>query len=319
MMRYVWSIVGFIISGLAIYYFGRFVPDQFLSELAQHWSVLLAGSVLLIFSYIIRGYKTCLLLKATRQEVSDVAGSLYVSIALNNVLPFRAGDILRIFFLKSIVKIEVARSTAALIIERLVDLGMIVIMFVVAIYIIEPTQINRFVQVLLQMMPHHVLLNIGIAVVGLAFILFCCRHVLRRVVLPALKKLEISLIRITKLVLASCSQWFIEIVLLSLVVSKFIVPSHQLQAILSAFMCNLATLIPSAPGYVGTFEVIGLIPFQLSRETLLPAFALFVVMYHLTIWCFSNVLGLLYAPFIVIKMRGNKKREMISNMQPNII
>lgn len=307
-MRYLWSITGFIFSGIAVYYFGRFVPDQFVNELAQYWPILIIGAVVLTFSYIIRGYKTCLLLKSSRKDISNIAGSLYVSVALNNILPFRSGDILRIFYLKNILKIEVARSTAALIIERLVDLGMILILFLVAIYMINPTQISRFMQVIIQMMPHHLMLNVGLIFAALALVMFCSRHVLRRIVLPALKQLEISFSRMTKLLLASCLQWLIEIVLLSLVVSRFVVPTHELQAILSAFMCNLATLVPSAPGYVGTFEVIGLIPFQLSGATLIPAFALFVVVYHLTIWCFSTVLGLLCSPLILIKMRSNKKK-----------
>lgn len=308
-MRYIWSIIGFTISGFALYYFGQFVSDQFLSEIVQHWTILLAGSVVLTFSYIIRGYKTCLLLKASRKDITNVAGSLYVSIALNNILPFRAGDILRIFYLKNVIKIEVGRSAAALIIERLVDLGVILILFLAAVYVIEPTKLNRFLHVLTQMLPHHLLLNIGLVLFAVVLVMICSRHVLRRIVLPAIKQLEISFSRVTKLLLAACLQWLIEIVLLSLVVSKFIIPAHELQAVLSAFMCNLATLIPSAPGYVGTFEVVGLIPFQLSGFTMIPVFALFVVMYHLTIWFFSTVVGLLFSPFILIKMWANKKND----------
>jgi len=318
-MRYIWSIIGFIFSGIAVYYFGRFLPDQFINEMLLHWHILIAGTVVLTLSYIIRGYKTCLLLKSSRKDVAGVAGSLYVSIALNNILPFRAGDILRIFYLKNILKIEVGRSTAALIIERLVDLAVILILFFIAIYIIDPTQISRFIEVIVQMLPHHIIFNIGFAIIALIIILFCSRQVLRRIVLPALQQLEISISRMTKLLLASCSQWLIEIVLLSMVISKFIVPTHELQAILSAFMCNLATLIPSAPGYIGTFEVVGLIPFQLSGVAMIPAFALFVVMYHLTIWCFSTVLGLLYSPFILIKMRSNKKGDEASNSESDVV
>lgn len=317
-MRYIWSVIGFLFSGIAIYYFGRFVPDQFLNEIAQHWSILIAGAIVLIFSYIIRGYKTCLLLKATRKDIANIAGSLYVSIALNNILPFRSGDILRIFYLKNIVKIDVARSAAALIIERLVDLCMILLLFFVAIYMIDPTQISRFTHVIMQMVPHHILLNIGLSLLVLFFVMLCSRHVLCRIVLPALKQLDISFIRVTKLLLATCVQWLIEIVILSVVVSKFIVPAHELQAILSAFMCNLATLIPSAPGYVGTFEVVGIVPFQLSGAILIPAFALFVVMYHLTIWCFSTILGLLFSPFVFVKMRNDKKRNCVNNLKTDV-
>jgi uncharacterized membrane protein YbhN (UPF0104 family) len=116
-------------------------------------------------------------------------------------------------------------------------------------------------------------------------------------------ELNPTTIRVGLLLGASVVQWLLEICLLGYVTSQLIGGVEGTQAVLSSFLSNLATLVPSAPGYVGTFEVAGILPFQVLTGGVAAEQSLFVLLYHLVIWLFSTCLGLMALAGLTIGAR----------------
>ena len=142
-MRYFWSVAGIFLSVVALYYFAEFLPDHLLSQVGSRRQVFFVGAAVMAPAYLIRGYKSWLVLNEPAKIAGTVAGSLYASIALNNVLPFRLGDIVRLFYLKTVLRIGLAKATAALIIERVIDLIIILVLFVLSAGFILPGRTVR--------------------------------------------------------------------------------------------------------------------------------------------------------------------------------
>src|SRR5262245_7794062 len=124
------ALVGLVISGLCIYLLVQVVGGNPLRELLKHRDVIPWAFATLAVAYVIRAAKTVLLLGADNLKRGlDIVLSFYASISLNNVLPLRLGDILRLSYLKSAQDIALSRSTAALLFERVVDLLVILALF----------------------------------------------------------------------------------------------------------------------------------------------------------------------------------------------
>lgn len=299
-MRYVWSAVGFIFSGIALYYFFQFVPSNLPAQILANYDVFLVGSAILVPAYVIRGYKTWLLLGELKTGRAAIAGSLYASIALNNVLPFRLGDILRLFYLRTALKIGLVKATTALLIERVVDLLVILALFVLTAATIAGGKISELAAALFWDLSAGWLLVAAATVVVGSVGVVNFRSTIWRVAAPVLSGLGLNTTRTVKLLVAAVLQWVLEIMVLSLVTSRLLFDVDGGQAVLSSFMANLSTLIPSAPGYVGTFEVAGIVPFKLLSGQITEAAAVFVILYHLVIWTFSTVLGMLSGVWLVV-------------------
>lgn len=278
-----------------MYFFAGFVPADLTTQVLSHTNVFLIGAVVMAPAYVLRAYKTWLLLGAKRPQLALVSASLYASIALNNVLPFRLGDVLRLFYLRTILKIGLGRATGALLIERVVDLMTILSLFAVMIVVIAGAQAYEMVGALIiRASLDYVLLAIAATVASSVVVIFLW-PVAMRMIGRVMTGMELAPRRIACLVVAAIVQWILEIIILSIVTSRVLPDVDGGQAVLSSFMANLSTLVPSAPGYVGTFEVAGILPFQLLGGKVAETAALFVVLYHLIIWVFSTGLGALAA------------------------
>ena len=64
--------------------------------------------------------------RQSKNILERVFGPMFASVAANNVLPFRAGDLLRTFGFNKRLSISSATSLTTLIVERLLDLLMVI-------------------------------------------------------------------------------------------------------------------------------------------------------------------------------------------------
>jgi uncharacterized membrane protein YbhN (UPF0104 family) len=302
-MRYIWSAIGLLVSGIALYYFVAFLPSDLLKQIDAHRSVFLVGSLVLVPAYIVRAYKSWLLLNEPAKSSGAIAGSLYASIALNNALPFRLGDLLRLFYLRTVLRIGLAKATAALLIERVVDLFVILSLFVISSGVILGAEVYAFLSTIFGNVRPIYIVGLTMAALVLIAFLFSVRRPVYRYIWPILVEIDPNWPRAGKLLTAALLQWVLEIIALSTVSAALLPNVPQGQAVLSAFMSNLSTLIPSAPGYVGTFEVAGILPFKLIGGSISEIQALYVVLYHLVIWVFSTSLGLVAGLWLLFKRR----------------
>ena len=125
-------ILGLIIATSSIYYVMRNVS---IGELIESFSVVRLGYfvpavILLVLSYVARAYRwRALLLPFKKIKVAEVYFTMMTGF-LGNVLPFRAGELLRVYILKRKQGIAISGSLATILMEWIFDIFLLLILFV---------------------------------------------------------------------------------------------------------------------------------------------------------------------------------------------
>src|ERR1700730_12840673 len=88
------------------------------------WHFVALGLASLALDYAMRIQRWAVMLRAGGATVSgwDCAAPFLGSITLNNVLPFRAGDLVRALVFPSAIGVRRVTATASLLLDRLVDM-----------------------------------------------------------------------------------------------------------------------------------------------------------------------------------------------------
>ncbi|HEY9133950.1 MAG TPA: lysylphosphatidylglycerol synthase transmembrane domain-containing protein, partial [Dyella sp.] len=119
-------VVGCILSAGCLYFVFRNIKlNEVLLALSEfRWPYLVIGIVLLAIGYTARIARWRMLLEACGPRVTlrACASPFLASIALNNVLPFRVGDVVRALVFPATLGVTKTSATATLVLERLVDL-----------------------------------------------------------------------------------------------------------------------------------------------------------------------------------------------------
>lgn len=189
------------------------------------------------------------------------------SIAVNNLLPFRMGDVLRCVGFSRWLGLDAGTITATVLVERLLDLLTVLVGFGLALLVLAPGQ--------------HLVGASGAALVGLgvvALILLLAPgllHPLLRLAEAGLRRLSPRagagfagfaaplmrmLVRLAQgrrmlmLILWSLAAWGFEGAVYWAVAMALPAVAAPVAAWLAMPVATLATLLPSTPGYIGTFD-----------------------------------------------------------------
>lgn len=238
---------------------------------------------------------------------SYCAGPLLGSFAANNVLPFRAGDVLRAFAFNGRLGVSSGVVVATLFVERLLDLLMVLVLLGVALAIFG-LDVSGFAGV---GSATFIFIAIGILLLLLFPQLFAPVAIasgkLVALVAPQLGKKLIdeinkslvtlghlskggTMIRLVAWSLAAwlaegCVFWFAALALSSI--------ENPAAGWLALPVGTLATLIPSTPGYVGTFDYFTVRAMSAlgNNPAASTAYALLV---HALLWIPPTLIGGLY-------------------------
>lgn len=283
--------VGITISSLALTYFVFSTPDNILDAFFNHQIVILIGCLILVPVYFLRAVKYYLILQPYQVSFKSLAGVQFAGIALNNLLPFRMGDILRTGYLYQSLDVPIKDAIISLFIERGIDFGIILLLLISFCIIFFPSDIFYFFAAFSS--PMAILL---VALVGFGLAYWHLPEV-HRFNVNITKKLlglwPLNFINTLAVLIVAFLQWCLEIILLGTVLSTFVLDSSPSVGVLATFFSNLSTLIPSAPGYLGTFEAAGISAFHMVKFTDLKSAASFVLVLHASIWLFSTTLGII--------------------------
>lgn len=236
---------------------------------AQYW--YLAPALIAYFAGVwVRSVRWHYLL-APRQEVpaSRLFPVVVIGYMANDVLPARMGEIVRVYALGQREGISKTTSLATVFVERIFDgLAMLAFMGTVALFV-------PFVPTLQQVAAFTALLFLGLTAVLLffafqpklaeriAFALICrlparLHRPLERMAVSALAGLHVlrSPRAVVTVLTLSLLAWLCEAAMYYLIALGFIpgVPFYVL--LLTVAVANLGTMIPSSPGYVGTFDAL---------------------------------------------------------------
>ena len=299
-----------ILAGLFIYLILRQVNlDEFQQAFASaSWGWYSAAVFAFIVGYACRIERWRLMLYQENPTLSwrQCAGPFLSCVATNNVLPFRSGDILRGFAFNQQLGISTGVAVSSLFVERILDLFAIMLILGVALIYFNGGEI--------QFLRISGLATLAVACFLLSLLFF--PHVIR----PALHVLIHLLGRVfpkheTRLrqelnkgldclmnlakahmmfrllnwsimvwLAEGCVYWLTALALPALV--------NAAAAWLALPVATLATLIPSTPGYIGSFDYFSVLSMT-AMENSAESATVFTVLVHLALWLPTTIAGAL--------------------------
>jgi uncharacterized protein (TIRG00374 family) len=226
----------------------------------------------------------------------------------NNVYPFRAGEVLRSYVLRRREDVTMSASLATVVVERVFD-GLVMLIFVFAALPLAPLASNTIRTVViiasisffgallfffaLAAMPERA--NRFAEIVVNAFLPVRVRKPVLDMTAQFLEGLEslrsfrsVMMIFFTSLVI-----WLLETVKYWFIMQAFPFEVTFFALMLMNGVVNLATTIPSAPGYIGTFDAPGIAVLNLYGVELALATAYTLVL-HAALWLPITLLGAYY-------------------------
>lgn len=226
----------------------------------------------------------------------------------NNVYPFRAGELLRSYVLYRREEVPISASLATVIVERVFDgLVMLVFVFIALPFTPIPSQSIQSVVIIASLAFFGALIVFfALAAVPERAMVFTEWVVVR--VLPhrfqtplldfaqrflaGLESLR-SFRNVLMIFLTSVVIWLLETIKYWFIMQAFPFEVSFFALMLMNGIVNLATTLPSAPGYIGTFDGPGIAVLTLYgvQETIATAYTLVL---HAALWLPITVLGAYY-------------------------
>ncbi len=267
--------VGFAVSGVFVWMIFRTLPfGEFLATLKSariSWAGLAVG--FFVLGYVCRIWRWRLMLVQFNPGLSWGRCSVpfMASIAANNVLPFRAGDILRGVAFGNWLGIPTARVLATLLVERLLDLLSLIIALAVALALFGAGETD--VQALLGWSAGAFALIAATIAFALLFPgLFQPPLLILIRLLPGRdgglsEKIEAQVTRVFQtlsslahrarmatLIFWSLLAWFFEACVFYAAARALPDIAAPIAAWIAMPVGTMSTMLPSTPGYIGTFH-----------------------------------------------------------------
>jgi glycosyltransferase 2 family protein len=287
-------------------FFQQVELDKIILALSNfNYVYLIFGVLFLGVGYASRIFRWSIMLKSTGSEAGFAAccAPFLGSITLNNVLPFRIGDIVRALVFPASMGITKAVATSSLIVERLIDLVTLLMCFALGLFAIEgiliPMQLKIsaillaatgfltlfsiifFSNVLGDFFNKKADMSESLRLTGIFSLL---RDLFRS--LNSMSRPNILFAMIT----ISAAVWIGEAGLFYFVLHGMYFESVPIEALLVMSVATLSTLLPSSPGYVGTFHLAVFTAVSLIGGTALDA-AGYAIIVHLALWLPTTLVG----------------------------
>jgi uncharacterized protein (TIRG00374 family) len=268
------------------------------------WIAVAIG--LLSADYILRAARWWLMIRRDSPEVSFGASLcvLLAGFAANNVLPLRAGDVMRAFWFRERMRTSSGFLLGTLILERALDLLTLLIIW---LFVITTTHFE---------LPHPGLVRVvsGLIIVGVlvlgfmlamaarieshlirgVYALFGDRPIVEKVisavqpVFTVFKKCSLRLM--LSLIALSGGAWVLEGAVFWMVARSLHIPMIAASPWLAFVFGNFAAMIPSAPGYIGTFHA-AVITALVTTGWEQDAAGSFAILVHAVIWVCITAAG----------------------------
>lgn len=270
---------------------------------------LIAGLASLMIGYAGRIRRWQLMLRDENPQIGflQCGGPLIAGFALNNVLPFRVGDVVRCVGFSRELGVSRVTSTTSLVIERILDTLALLVALGLAIVIFGQSS-SRFLTV-----SGSLLITLGLLSTALLFFPKSVNVLLRGLALLGARALPRWTTVIDQILHRTLSQWnaatqtqalqtligwssFIwmaEGITFYCVARSLLNVEFAAAAWLAFPIATLATLLPGTPGHIGTFDFFAAQALQMggSSETVSIAFAVLV---HATLWIPVTVTGAIW-------------------------
>jgi uncharacterized membrane protein YbhN (UPF0104 family) len=263
------TIPGLVISAFFLWYTFRGISfGQILALRAIHPAWILGVLGFTFAGYTLRCVRWTQMMprknRSVRAHFLVCARVLMTSLAANNILPFRIGDVMRIFTYSDDLASSPSVILSTVILEKLLDIFVLVLMFV--------TTVGRVATPHLRLIAD---ISLAISAIGLLVLLVAARSLqppiqrlfTRLPTNPKLAKLEhwialaldatgrLGVIGSLLLLLQTVIIWTCEGMIFASAIFLFGLPVDRIAPWLAVSFANLSYLIPSSPGAIGPFEL----------------------------------------------------------------
>ena len=307
-MRYrnsITSIIPILISISCLYVFYIKVDDfsNFFNEIKNaNYFYIIFATLLLFITVWFRSIRWKNLLDSD-SKIYTLFKIQMIGYFSNNVLPFRAGELLRSFLVSDKGKISKSYALGTIIMERFLDMLMLLLMTVICIFISPISDIGSF--------SIYYLFFIVLAIIGIFlffFIIISKGFIKVKMIKPFLDKFILTYknLRFNQflyLSLYGAIIWFIYWINVVLIFKAFNISTELYQSLLVLIVASIINSVPSLPGAIGTFHLgveLILRTFNIANDEL--SIYPFVTVLHLYGYISLTVAGLYY--FIIDKNIG---------------
>lgn len=326
MKRWIWLGIGILISAVFLYQAleGLDLGRVWEEVKGARYAWLIPGVAVYFLAVWARTWRWHYLLRPIK-PIS--LGALFPTVVIgymgNNVYPFRAGEVIRAYVLKRDESVSVMAGIATVVVERIFDgLTMLIFVFVALPFAPLPNWLHQTV----------VWATVAFFGALAAFLALAMRpDITRRLytglanILPeAARKPAISLADhfmegltslrspqdMLMILISSVAIWLTETTKYWFVMHAFDFEVSFFVLMLMTAVVNLATTIPSAPGYVGTFDWPGI--------AVLAAFGVdediaggYTLVLHAALWLPITLLGIYYLARKGLSWRDFRRAEEI--------
>ena len=274
------------------------------------WLFLAIFFFFLGYTCRIQRWRLMLSLDNSTIKWQQCAGPFMASIAANNVLPLRAGDIIRCFGFNGKLGINVATSISALLVERLLDVFMLLLFLGLANISFSfnfssltglsgggliAAAIGVFLMLLFPSLFKPLILSINYGIDLILPKIGKALHTQFQKIFAALDQFSQKLI-MSQLLLWSFLAWCGEGVVFLLVAKALPTLDNVLAGLLAFPLGTLATIIPSTPGYAGTFDYFTAQAMIFLGNTVASA-TVYALLIHIVLWLPATVAGGFYFLF----------------------
>lgn len=291
-MKKHWTLIGFLVSAILLTWAFWDVDFAQLGSLVRHCDLSLVGATL-VLNFVVIGLKAerwrQIVAASTEQKVSFRAAALATLIGCmaNNVLPARAGELVRVVVLGKSQKLSRATVLATLALDHLLEgVAFMLLMLGLPFLLATPAW-----------MRHATLVIAGILIVGLgasAVVIFATsgsaveRWLPKRLqarIGPRVERFRTGLLllsaprRVLAVVVLAGATWMTQALMVLLCLQAAGLELGFVQALFILVAINLGTLIPGAPSSVGPFEFAAIVALGFFGVDKTPALS-FALLYH---------------------------------------
>jgi uncharacterized protein (TIRG00374 family) len=261
----------FAISAALVLLLARFVAgewDELVGALAAaDWRLLVPAIGLYFVGTWLRSLRWGLLLPAHAVGTATLFRALVIGFTVNNLLPLRMGEVARAYLLARWGRVPYGATIASLVMERVLDGLALAVLLLVALLLVPAPGYLLVVGALAAAGFLGGALMLALASWRASLIVRLAELVAR----PLPSRLGILLLRLAtsfahtltlvrgagrlvRLLGLSLAAWCFELGLFFVMLRGFGLPGSYPLALLVGSAANFATLVPSSPGYVGTFD-----------------------------------------------------------------
>lgn len=306
------SVLGLLIALICIFYIGRNIDIQYTHSLFVKIDKLFLciGFISIGFGYYLRIVRWCVILNSTHSKlkIRSCVSTFLLSVTLNNILPLRAGDVCRMVIFPPLMNIRRVHAIASLLIERLMDIITLLTILTLSLTILQSnSDAQKFVGKLNYLMVGFSVLCIFAIVFNRRIALILLKNLRKFWRMKFLKESILNFIFQTLLALKSMLSpsnigiyaglslliWLCEAGLYYCLIKATDLDLGFMAALIIMAASSLSTVIPSVPGYFGTFHVAISFTLILLGQEIEDTYSLAII-FHSVIWLYTTLPGLIF-------------------------